>query len=644
MNSRDGLSRATPKEYWVAVGIALAAVALRLVRLGSLSLAGDEETTALATRALLEGWPPSLPGGLVYVRALPFTVLEAAAMGVAGAGESALRLVPALAAAPRVLATWWLGRAFLGSGLALAVAALLAVAPLDVEFSRTARMYSLFAALDVAFLATVIHFTRGAAGGKLLGAGALAGVLGMFTHSLMITHAPVPWAGALGRGLSGGRRLALVATGLCLILAYWLDQQIWSHYWDANQAASHGEQAIPIRHLGSLAAAAATPVGLAAIVAAGLAAAAGCARTLRRLGTGWGRVAAIASALCFALASPILGSFALVGVLILERIEPLRSWDRLGALLVRAAAATAAWGAVALLSGAGGPRAVAEMLLSFPAPNWVDLARAAPWLFALALLGVLAAAHHAAHSRHETAWLGLVVAFAGALLMMGLHSRRDGLRFHLHVLAPMLVLALLGAEVLVAALRVRSRRLAAGLAAAIVLVALRPDYTLEALLREHGPNDSPYVRLDVAPDHRGPGRYVRRQAAPGEWIAAEDALQQQWWAGRVDVWLRREGDAAAYLRHASIDGPARDVYTGALHAGDLDSLNELASAQGREVVWLITSGETEVHSDYYRLPAVDAALKAWEPNAWFVGEDGLTRVYRLERGRPSPPPARAAAP
>ena len=71
--------------------IIVSAVAFRLVRLGALSFSGDEETTTLA---LLDGWPPQLPGGLIYLRGL--------------------RLVPALAAGPRVAAAWWLARSFLG--------------------------------------------------------------------------------------------------------------------------------------------------------------------------------------------------------------------------------------------------------------------------------------------------------------------------------------------------------------------------------------------------------------------------------------------------------------------------------------------------------------------------------------------------
>src|SRR3990172_3086064 len=75
-------------ERALLLAIVLGALVLRGIRLGALSFAGDEETTTLAAIALLEGFPPTLPGGLAYVRGLPFTVLEAAMAALFGAGEA----------------------------------------------------------------------------------------------------------------------------------------------------------------------------------------------------------------------------------------------------------------------------------------------------------------------------------------------------------------------------------------------------------------------------------------------------------------------------------------------------------------------------------------------------------------------------
>ena len=80
MERSDGDGSVPGIERLTLIGLVLAAVGLRLIGIGHLSFAGDEETTTLAAKALLEGWPPTLPGGLVYVRGLPFTALEALAV------------------------------------------------------------------------------------------------------------------------------------------------------------------------------------------------------------------------------------------------------------------------------------------------------------------------------------------------------------------------------------------------------------------------------------------------------------------------------------------------------------------------------------------------------------------------------------
>ena len=186
------------------------AVGFRLVRLGALSFAGDEETTTLAAMALLKGWPPTLPGGLVYLRGLPFTFLEAIAFRAAGLDEFALRLFPVLLAGPRIAAAWWLARPYLGAPAALAVAGILAVTPLDVEISRYARMYSLFATLDLVFVAGVVHLCLGERGAPRVAA---AGILSSITHDIGVMHAPLPILALLCRGLTreSVARLASVA-------------------------------------------------------------------------------------------------------------------------------------------------------------------------------------------------------------------------------------------------------------------------------------------------------------------------------------------------------------------------------------------------------------------------------------------------
>ena len=622
------------------VAIVGAAIALRCVRLGSLSFAGDEETTTLAAVALLEGWPPTLPGGLVYLRGLPFTFLEAGMVALAGTGEWSLRLVPALCAAPRIVAMWWLARPLLGVPLALAAAGLLAVAPLDVEISRSARMYSLFVAFDLAFLGAVVH---ACIRGRHWGLAAGSGVFAVVTHTLAVTHAPVPWLAGLAHGLHARRRGALLALGVLVIVAYLVMQEVlaFSYGGLGLPAESPGERPGPLAgHANALLQLTASPARAALLAVAGLAALGLTGLAVRRLEGGWcSRAAAAASGLAFLLGSPVLGSAGLVGVIAFEPATWRLLLRRGAPLLLAAVIGTAGWFVASLVASgasAADAEAAVRMLLAFPAPNWFDFAELAPALFVLGALGAVVAARRAATGPHSGAWLVVVAAALSPLLMAGLMTRREGIRYHAHELAPLILLALIAAETFAG--RFFRSRGAVVAATLIVAATLRPDFTVRAIVRDHGPTVSPFVGRPIAPDHRGAAEFVLANAAEGDWIAAEDALQQRLMIGRVDLWLRRFEDARKFLRADPAGGLPLDFYTGSRHVHDLDALRGLARAERQRVVWLVTSGESEASPHYFRTPETHRRLLEWRPMAWFTGRDGVTRVYQLLDGEVQAPP------
>ena len=638
----DGRGPAGRRQLAALLAIALGGVALRLLRLGELSLSGDEETTALAALALLEGWPPTLPGGTVYYRGLPFTLLEALSIAAFGAGEGVLRLVPALVAGPRILALGWLARPLIGAPLALVCAGLLALAPLDVELSRTARMYSLFATLDLVFVGAVVHAS---CGGRRLAAGTAFGMLAALTHRLAVTHAPVAWAAAAGRGLSGRARAGLLLSGTGVFATTLGVALLVRAGYAPSGRTGGGPPAALDAYASGAGSVLADPVSAALAIAGGALALLLGVRGIRTLEWPVARAAAAASLVCFALGSPVFAGVLWLAALLLEGLELGTGLRRTLPLLAAGAVATLAWfAAAARLAGAnvGGGEFALRQLLALPAPNWVALVRAAPLLFALACAGLLAAVGRSAASDRSGAWLALVAAALAPALLSGLVESRGELRFQLHALGPLLVLAVLGADALWR--RVQGPRLRLALVAATALLAVRPDLSVQAVLREPGPIESPFAVLDVAPDHRGAAAFLSGRLRADEWLAAEDVLQQRFYAGRADVWLRRSGDADRYVRRDPGDGLARDIYTGALHADDLEALRRLARSHGKRVVWLVTSGECEAASDYYRTPELAAELERWRPLAWYEGADGMTRIYRLVDGEPLAPAVRDSEP
>lgn len=624
-------------ETWTLVAIVAAALLLRLVRLGVLSDAGDEETTTLGAMALLRGFPPTLPGGAIYIRELPFSFIEAGIFSFTGLNELALRLVPALVAAPRVIAMAWLARPFVGRRAALLCAALLAVTPLDFELSRIARMYSPFATLDLIFITGLIYLTLGKGRAALVTG---TGLVSLATHVLTVTHAPVAWAAAFGRDVQRRRKATLVTIGLLLAGAFGIWNRLVEKGYDAAGPSlrlhdPHG--GLLHARLASIREVLATPARGVVVAVALLAAAAVALPGIRRFSTSWAKaVAALAILFCLC-GAPVVGGALLLSVPVLERISVTETWRRIRWSVVPAIVlGCMVWfGICATAPTGGGIGPGLRFLLGFPYPNWFDLIQAAPLLSLLGLAGILLAIDRIAEGPVEGAWIGLIVAALGPPLITGLIAREDALRYEVHVFAPMIVLGVLACRAFFLRFS-RSSSAALALAGIVMVVAVRPDQTVRAMLRGYGPVAEPFAVLNVAPDHRGAAEFVRAHAKPEEWIVAEDMLEQYLYIGRTEVWLRRWEDAAQFLQGGAADGIPRDVYVGAMHARDLDAVQQLARARGVRALWLITSAEVEAAPRFYRTTSTEETLESWRPLAWYVGEDRMTRVYYVVDGKPVP--------
>jgi 4-amino-4-deoxy-L-arabinose transferase-like glycosyltransferase len=146
-DARIRIAAAGERQAWLAVALITAVAAvLRLATIGLQSFDFDEGATLYVIRgsfvhmlhgvALHESTPP-----LYYVLAWAWTQLF-------GSGETALRLVSALAGIATVPVVYALGRAFGSRRLGLAAAAVAATSPYLVFYSQEARSYALFALLS----------------------------------------------------------------------------------------------------------------------------------------------------------------------------------------------------------------------------------------------------------------------------------------------------------------------------------------------------------------------------------------------------------------------------------------------------------------------------------------------------------------
>jgi 4-amino-4-deoxy-L-arabinose transferase-like glycosyltransferase len=129
----------------LALVVFAVAVWLRFAGLGGLSFWADEFPHAVAARSLIESGSPSLPSGASYGRALGHTVAVSVSMRAFGIGERAARIPSAIVGTATVAALWLVVRRRFGVVAGLTAAAMLAVVPLHVAHSRSARFYAAFA-------------------------------------------------------------------------------------------------------------------------------------------------------------------------------------------------------------------------------------------------------------------------------------------------------------------------------------------------------------------------------------------------------------------------------------------------------------------------------------------------------------------
>jgi 4-amino-4-deoxy-L-arabinose transferase-like glycosyltransferase len=211
---------------WSAVALGLC---LRFWNLGARSFWLDEIFSVWRARLdLTPLWQaPDPHPPLYYLVLAPF---------VRAGGEAAARLPSALASAASVVLAALVARRRAGSLVGLAVAALVAVSPLDVWYAQEARMYALLGT-------TVLVAAYGVARGDRLGATVVAAALtvGLFVDYLALAI----WATGTGVLASGwwrrGRaRNALVTWMLCSAAAGLAAWPLWPHVLDTARVAVAG--------------------------------------------------------------------------------------------------------------------------------------------------------------------------------------------------------------------------------------------------------------------------------------------------------------------------------------------------------------------------------------------------------------------
>lgn len=134
----------------LVIAMAIGAYA-RFSNLGERPLAEDEYYTVMGVRGILETGLPIQKSGGYYTRFLPLQYLGAATAKLFGDNEFSHRLLPAVFGLLLIPFFFLYARKYVNTYLACIGALIIAISSWEIEFSRFARMYTLFQLLAVIF-------------------------------------------------------------------------------------------------------------------------------------------------------------------------------------------------------------------------------------------------------------------------------------------------------------------------------------------------------------------------------------------------------------------------------------------------------------------------------------------------------------
>ena len=629
----------------VLLVLTLTAAIPRFYGLDRLSFYGDEETTSVVSRSFAEGQGNRFPSGMLYRRALPQTWLNALSAQIFGLErEFSYRFPAALLGTLTIPLLFFLARPVVGGPVALIAALLLAFSEWHILLSRTARMYAPFLFF---YVSTGFTLWRWAVEGTryylFLAAGLFCAAvsfhaLGVFSVFFAIiplllkgwSRVPTyrPFIFAFAAGFS-----ALVYKKLFLNAPYKI--------MFASKTAMPGVKASVATAGSSWLARVFEGVPVAAIPCALIGIACGL-WAARRSCFEDKTPGAHFRTFAFYLAAMLGGALACTGqvyaagivALLLFSAHPDNGISILKKVrypVIIIFLLMMAWsGATILKLGLyGGLKA----LLTFPFPFPVPLAKMFPGVFLFFIGMCVYLAFKAFQPGDKTLRASLLVVWLtiGTVGMFGLR----GIRYVVEIYPFLLILSAAGLVYLLMAVGQWTKRW--GEKAALVMAVL---ITASGFLVGHGiPQAFGLATLQHGgkidrvltfpyPDHQGPGQFVRQNLVPGDIVVAEDMLQQHWYVGRVDFWLRNPKDSYTFL-YVAPDGKWRDIYVDSVMATP-EILNTIGKSEKRRT-WVITSAETFPARNYYLSPEQRRWLSDIEErnSPVFIGRDGVSKVYCL---------------
>jgi uncharacterized membrane protein len=622
-------------EIFALLAILIVGTVFRFWGLGSWGLEGDEKTMAVPTMHLVKFGTPLMPSGMFYPRAIAQLYMMAASVGAFGESEWAFRVPSVLCGIALIAVAYFFGRRFLAPAWNVAFVAVVAFLPGLIADSQEARMYIFLVTCLAGYTALIFEWERSERTIWLLAAvivmliGIQFQVLAVFGSFLLLFPGLLAadvrklWRGAVG--------FVVVGVGFA-VTSHWIE----SCYpralktGDTNLAATETHiTPLSLLHQGSL-------LFLGGVVAAALLA----AFVARKVN---GRAPALAVLVllfiglaCEAALFYHLGLVFILGGAILAQRNGRKALPRIAVLI--ALSLVLAVGQFILLHNTTGEsiRRTLGMMVGLPSIwSFLRAVGYSPAAWLIVCLGLLHALWRVAQrQRIADYWLFFILAVWLPLFGLGLFGWDVEARYTEFALLPLLLCALAASQEFSVAVmrRVGSITVPATralLAASVAILIVNP------VSLAHTVNGG----YSIHPDHKGAAAFIQSiHPRADDVIVAEDALQQTYYLGRIDYWLRGMNNAAQFVHMKG--GVLRDIYTDAPLLGTGAELMALVERRDRGAIYIIGTGE--FRGDDLRLIRSDGIYEVLQRPIFepvFLGRDGVTRVWKVE----APHDAAAAA-
>lgn len=618
-------------DYIVLLLILMIGAFVRFWGLGNVSLHGDEETMAMPAMAILDVGQPVLPSGMVYARALLNIYMMSGSVWVFGESEWAFRLPSAVVGSLAGLAAFFLGRRFLPPQFNLAFVASITLLPSMIAISQTARMYAFFVTCMIWFGACVFRWERDQRISSLILA-LIVWFICLHFQRLAILAIPL----FLFPGFSRQSWSQLVQGAVACATAGLL-YKLYANWITRSYPQGSGQDQLPpaLEDIVPQTPFHVIMSGNEWLAVASIAVIFGMIVLLlircAVLGDRWQAVPVLltgAGLLALAALQYHVGAILLMlgGVFWLRVSGLSRTW-LLAPLLLAALLIVVHLG---LLHSTGlypGRRLIGAVVGTpsvWPVLRFLMFSPFAGIVYSVVLFVVLT--RFAGRRRMPMHVLFFAMAVWAPLLIIGVFDSYIPERYASGQVGVFLLCTFAGVAYLAHQFRwlMHGSRLSRGNLLVLVLVVVAVVNPI-ALARTVNPS------YDRHPDHKGAASFIQSVGlGTNSVLIAEDVLQQTYYLGKVDYWLREIDNANRYT--IVREGLQVDIYTATPLIGDGVELQAILDRNLNKDVYVIGSGENFVDGGHlFRGRGIADVLASDRMEIVFIGRDNRTKVWKLVR-------------